>query len=363
MAGRLRDRLAAKFGSRNVFIDVDSVPLGVDFRDHIRAAIQACDVVLAVIGEEWHGPQVQGLDRILDEADPVRLELEAAIAAKLPLIPVLIDGARLPNPERLPSSLSQLPFINAAHVESGVDFNMHVERLVRALAGVASGQSSPHLSRSGGTTRNAKRWAFICVVLLTVVVGVTMALREAWLSDQKFDVLGIVADDVAAAIAAQGVVDADNIRGAAPLTAIRRSPDAGNPEFCDALQEVIAALPTLVDISGPQWTAAGAEYMYQPTVGLPGHNMCYVMSVGRASYACHTNTDDISYQTVLDWIGSCLDGSWTATLKGNRIQWSYRFTGAEGLVMLDVQKRNLRGVGGYYTVVAPLDWDQPIPRE
>jgi len=48
--GRIYDRLKDRFGPENVFFDVDSIPLGVDFREHLDEKIKACDLVLAVIG-------------------------------------------------------------------------------------------------------------------------------------------------------------------------------------------------------------------------------------------------------------------------------------------------------------------------
>ena len=52
-AGRLADRIAAKFDNTRVFIDVDSVPAGEDFVEAIRRAVAGCDVLLAFIGRQW----------------------------------------------------------------------------------------------------------------------------------------------------------------------------------------------------------------------------------------------------------------------------------------------------------------------
>ena len=53
MAGRIYDRLCAHFGCDAVFMDIDAIPFGVDFRQHIDAAVGQCEVVLAVIGTKW----------------------------------------------------------------------------------------------------------------------------------------------------------------------------------------------------------------------------------------------------------------------------------------------------------------------
>jgi hypothetical protein len=53
LAGRIYDRLAAHFGRDAVFMDVDAIPFGVDFCQHLSDAVSRCDVLLAIIGEDW----------------------------------------------------------------------------------------------------------------------------------------------------------------------------------------------------------------------------------------------------------------------------------------------------------------------
>jgi TIR domain-containing protein len=55
VAGRIYDRLRAHFGDDAVFMDIDSIPFGEDFREHIDAVVGKCDVVLAVFGPRWSG--------------------------------------------------------------------------------------------------------------------------------------------------------------------------------------------------------------------------------------------------------------------------------------------------------------------
>jgi hypothetical protein len=49
-AGRLRDRLRREFGKRNVFMDVDSIPVGVDFEEHLQQTLERSVIVLALMG-------------------------------------------------------------------------------------------------------------------------------------------------------------------------------------------------------------------------------------------------------------------------------------------------------------------------
>jgi TIR domain len=71
VAGRIYDRLRAHFGDDAVFLDIDSVPFGVDFQEHIDAAVGQCNVFLAVIGTKWTG-QTDAHRRLEDPRDFVR---------------------------------------------------------------------------------------------------------------------------------------------------------------------------------------------------------------------------------------------------------------------------------------------------
>ena len=132
MAGRIYDRLQAHFGSDAVFMDIDNIPFGVNFREHIDATISQCDVILAVIGTKWAGEAAAS--RRLDEPrDFVRIELESALDRNLPVIPILIDQARMPGEAELPTSLATLADYNAIDVNQGRDFHHHVDLLIKGI--------------------------------------------------------------------------------------------------------------------------------------------------------------------------------------------------------------------------------------
>src|ERR1700733_9408260 len=108
-AGWLYDRLASHFGRDQVFKDIDSIELGDDFIEVITTAVGSCDVLLALIGGRWLTITGQDGRRRLDNPDDfVRLEIEAALARQVRVIPVLVDGARMPRAEELPPSLAKL---------------------------------------------------------------------------------------------------------------------------------------------------------------------------------------------------------------------------------------------------------------
>jgi uncharacterized membrane protein YhaH (DUF805 family) len=114
-------------------MDIDSIPFGLDFREHIQDSLDRCDILVAIVGPRWATPDESGRLRLTDETDWVRIEIEAALAKKIPVIPVLIDGAALPAPADLPEGLRNLAFRQAAPVDGARDFHPHMDRLIKAM--------------------------------------------------------------------------------------------------------------------------------------------------------------------------------------------------------------------------------------
>jgi TIR domain len=133
ITGRIVDRLERDLGKGDVFVDIDAIPVGMDFRDHLRSVLDRCDVLLAVIGPNWLAADEAGQPRIFEPADWVRVEIETALARGTPVIPVLIDRAPMPKVSELPESLHAFAFRQAADVDTGRDFHVHMDRLVRAI--------------------------------------------------------------------------------------------------------------------------------------------------------------------------------------------------------------------------------------
>jgi hypothetical protein len=133
ISGRIFDRLTGHFGENAVFMDIDNIPFGTDFRDHIQETLQRTDVLIAVIGANWLGIAADGEARMNQKTDPVRVEIEAALQRKIPIIPVLVDGAKMPDSAALPAELGNFAFLNAAEVSSGRDFRTHTDRLIGAI--------------------------------------------------------------------------------------------------------------------------------------------------------------------------------------------------------------------------------------
>src|SRR5437016_576472 len=95
---RIHDRLRMEFGKGTVFKDVDSIPIGMDFRTVLREVLSQCRVALVMIGPSWiTTADADGTRRLLNPTDFVRLELEATLARGIPVVPVLLDGASPPR--------------------------------------------------------------------------------------------------------------------------------------------------------------------------------------------------------------------------------------------------------------------------
>lgn len=131
--------LSGKFGKDNLFIDVDKIEKGRDFRESIERNLAECRVLVAVIGPKWLSCQDEGGKRRLEnEEDFVRLEISKALAKDIVVIPVLVGNSALPKPEQLPKDLQGLVFRHAALVrhESFPQDMEALERDIRKVVGV-----------------------------------------------------------------------------------------------------------------------------------------------------------------------------------------------------------------------------------
>lgn len=134
ITGRIYEYLENHFGTEVVFRDVYSIPLGDDYRVHLREKAQNCQVVVAVIGPSWLTVTDQEGNRRLDSPDDwVRIEVETALNRDIPVIPLLIGKARVPKEDDLPGVLKPLAYRNAALARPDPDFEHDMERLIRQL--------------------------------------------------------------------------------------------------------------------------------------------------------------------------------------------------------------------------------------
>jgi len=125
--------LVKLLGKDAVFMDVDSIALGRDFRQILQERLGSCDVMVTLIGPGWLDAKDASGNRRLDSTtDYVRQEIAGALKRNIPVIPVLLQGAQLPPPERLPDDLQDLSFRNGfelGHATWESDVREMVKRL------------------------------------------------------------------------------------------------------------------------------------------------------------------------------------------------------------------------------------------
>ena len=130
-ARALHDRLSQRFGAERVFMDVDSIAPGADFVQKIEEAIGSSGVALVLIGRDWLSREPN--QRLLDDpTDFIRLETDTALRSGVPVIPILVERARMPAPEELPEPLRPLTRRNALELENQ-RWEYDVGRLVQAV--------------------------------------------------------------------------------------------------------------------------------------------------------------------------------------------------------------------------------------
>lgn len=179
------ERLTSRFGADSVFVDVDAIPAGRDFREHIRTAVGECDVLLAFLGDRWlQVTDESGRPRLESATDYVRIELEAALERGVPVIPILVGAAQVPSVSNLPSSLSDLAFRQSVSIRSGSDFVRDLERLETEIE-----RTSPNLQRArrgriseGGL---ARAWPAGVLIGLLAMIGFGWWLLSADAPDAK----------------------------------------------------------------------------------------------------------------------------------------------------------------------------------
>ena len=105
--------LVASLGKDAVFMDVDGIALGRDFREVLQERLATCELMLVLIGRDWlSAHDGTGRRRLDNPADFVRLEIAAALKRKIPITPLLVEGAQMPDAEQLPENIRDLAFRN-----------------------------------------------------------------------------------------------------------------------------------------------------------------------------------------------------------------------------------------------------------
>jgi hypothetical protein len=108
-AGWIHERLLRDFGSRRLFMDIDSISSGRKFGEVLEESMTRCGSMLTIIGKEWIDARNENGSRRLDDPnDYVRREIATALNREILVVPLLVGGAELPSADILPAELRPL---------------------------------------------------------------------------------------------------------------------------------------------------------------------------------------------------------------------------------------------------------------
>ena len=125
-AGRLYDSLCARFGTAQVFMDVDGIKLGDDFVKVLDDTEKISSALVVVIGPNWV------TKRLFEPQDFVRREIAAGLTASVRVFPVLVGGTHMPQSGDLPDDLVPLARLQALAIRDEA-FHRDADELIAAL--------------------------------------------------------------------------------------------------------------------------------------------------------------------------------------------------------------------------------------
>jgi hypothetical protein len=180
VAGWLHDYFTSRLGHDCVFLDIDAIRPGLEFMNVIHAAIAEAKVMLVMIGPRW-ATRADGTSRLAAPEDPVRIEVEAAFARGLRVIPLLLDGASLPASTQLPPSMARILDLNAVPISRSM-FRQQLNDLLHDIADVlpnAAGLPLPDDAppdaaprpRANASSREAEQRSRLLTKLLQIYGG------------------------------------------------------------------------------------------------------------------------------------------------------------------------------------------------
>jgi hypothetical protein len=236
-AGRLFDYLEERFGSRKVFMDIDTIEPGDDFRKVVRNAVGTCDAVVVMIGKQWLNiTDSQGHRRLDDPQDWVRVEVASALAnPNVRVIPVLVHGASMPYADELPEDLRELSYRNALEL-SNSRFQHDARRLAEAIE---QATQKPSRTLAGAGQGGNRFWG---VVIGAVVLG-GLALALLTLNKDRWMPLFFPAPTPTRTLPATATLPADTETSAPPTLTDTAAPESAVPVILDIETSAVGISP------------------------------------------------------------------------------------------------------------------------
>jgi hypothetical protein len=174
LAGRIYDSLRRELPGISMFMDVDKLNPGDDFEQGLERSLASCKVLLALVGPDWLTQKNgAGVCRLDDPQDFVRRELRTALSKNVRIIPVLVNGARMPDTSELPDDIKGFGKRQAMEIRHE-RYNADVRDLAQALAAVVPGARA--------TTRKYAKLGVAALALAAVAAGAYYLVWSQWLS-------------------------------------------------------------------------------------------------------------------------------------------------------------------------------------
>jgi hypothetical protein len=188
-AKHMHDRLASEFGQNMVFIDIeDCNPLGRRWDDTLRNKVVNCRVLLALIGPNWlYAQDKHGNRRLSDPEDVVRFEIRVALQRDIPVIPVLLGGARIPKFDELPDDLEELVMRHGVEVRQE-SLEENLDKLILGIKRLLSKEGSV-VGRKGADIMSSKlKWFIDCAACPVYITN--QHLKVLYCNDHLLSFLG-----------------------------------------------------------------------------------------------------------------------------------------------------------------------------
>lgn len=179
-AGRLYDALSREFGPHRTFMDVDDIPVGVDFVNYLNGIVAQSSIMLVLIGPRWIGDGGGEGRRIDDPNDFVRLEIEAALSRDIPVVPVLVEDVAFPAFADFPESLRPLARRQAIVLRHD-SWTTDSGRLIEHLSSLLEEAAPPIMPNQRAASRSSWSPQFFWTPI--IVLGLAFKRGFEWIGD------------------------------------------------------------------------------------------------------------------------------------------------------------------------------------
>lgn len=175
--------LRKTFSDQQIFLDVDDIKAGSDFKKELEKQLDNSQALLVMIGKKWLNIRGKNAQRRLDSPnDWVHIEIKRALKRNIPVIPILVEGANMPKMAELPDDLKPLA-CRQALLLNHASFDYHVARIINVISEFITPQYLSHAIHTSkrkmgfkDTIKSIFMWIGIATVSLIIVSGLTHLL-------------------------------------------------------------------------------------------------------------------------------------------------------------------------------------------